>query len=622
MKVNGNFPIEKLGNSNTEKLKEWVQAGILEPHKRKFVNFLFFRIKNASPGLINEIARMANSGEITSWGRQFNEFVEAENSRLKELNRLQKSKELSEQDAKNLKSYSHNLEIDTHLPDLFRESKKNWGFITTMSFGYNGIKKVYPNPEKAFGEKKPGNNNPELNSIFKSGMYGKYISDFGNQGISGDVSKWKEIDLMIMVAHNLRYELTKRCGELILRLEKFNTEFLFCESGKKLYGNKKDNTEGKAIEPFGFRDGLSLVPIFKNKKREKIQVRRKGRREVILDPHCGSFLIFRKLEQNVDLFNQRVNELTQDLFFTGSSTSIKNPEFIEKRKFVEAQIFGRFKDGTPLEYSKNSLTDRKIELDKKKASCTTLLEKLHSSNDRNQIKSLQQRLKDLGKEIKIEEKEIQKLKEETEDFNYYWKDENTNIKIQTAFKKCPFHAHIVKSNPRTDDNIVDGKYKSLKMLRRRIARRGIPYQEIGEDGIKRVGLLFNSYQRDLQIQFVELKTEWINDKSFPEGQTGIDPIIGALQTSRLSNNYNGETYCWMRNWDNREEDHPAKFNFNGLVTFKGGKCLYTPSLIHLKKIREIWKSYYESLEKKDYKKIKLAKAIYDEVDDESFFRII
>jgi Dyp-type peroxidase family len=107
-------------------------------------------------------------------------------------------------------------------------------------------------------------------------------------------------------------------------------------------------------------------------------------------------------------------------------------------------------------------------------------------------------------------------------------------------RRCPFAAHIRKTNPRADiasqDENVD---------QHRIMRAGIPFgPEVSpaEVAARQTqldrGLLFVCYQTSILEQFEFLQSAWANDVGFISGQTrpdgsivtvGHDPIIGQSQ---------------------------------------------------------------------------------------------
>ena len=95
-------------------------------------------------------------------------------------------------------------------------------------------------------------------------------------------------------------------------------------------------------------------------------------------------------------------------------------------------------------------------------------------------------------------------------------------------RRCPYGAHIRKTNPRADFNVGDS----------RIMRQGISYgRELSEDPNGTRGLLFVCYQADIANQFEKQQHDWANTPGFVGGKSrpigragmvtpGLDPIIG------------------------------------------------------------------------------------------------
>ncbi|MFJ4192403.1 Dyp-type peroxidase [Kitasatospora sp. NPDC089509] len=99
----------------------------------------------------------------------------------------------------------------------------------------------------------------------------------------------------------------------------------------------------------------------------------------------------------------------------------------------------------------------------------------------------------------------------------------------------PLFSHLRKTNPRAglaqrDDGSLDFKIAD----ERRLIRRGIPFgpafDPAAAQGTKGTdaprGLVFVSYQADLERQFEFLQRSWINNANFPQNQSGADPVIG------------------------------------------------------------------------------------------------
>lgn len=142
--------------------------------------------------------------------------------------------------------------------------------------------------------------------------------------------------------------------------------------------------------------------------------------------------------------------------------------------------------------------------------------------------------------------------------------------------KCPFHAHIRKTNPRGDTVRIFGV--SLDSERAHImARRGITYgarkqnskKDFTDKPTRDVGLLFMAYQSNVINQFEFTQASWANNESFVKGNTGVDPVIGQGGGSGK------QTY--RAGWgDAQAPTHELRFA--DFVTLKGGEYFFAPSL--------------------------------------------
>lgn len=151
---------------------------------------------------------------------------------------------------------------------------------------------------------------------------------------------------------------------------------------------------------------------------------------------------------------------------------------------------------------------------------------------------------------------------------------NFDYKSDAVGLRCPFHAHIRKTNPRGDSVALGATLESERS--HIMARRGITYGKrvqkkdgsfSGSPG-KNVGLLFMAYQSDIGNQFEFTQVAWANNASFLRPGTGIDPVIGQGPAPALTHRA-----AW---------GDPAaktlKQSFEGFVTFKGGEYFFAPSL--------------------------------------------
>jgi Dyp-type peroxidase family len=144
-----------------------------------------------------------------------------------------------------------------------------------------------------------------------------------------------DIDALQQAVHRLRDEV------------KTHAEICAVEHGRALW-----NAQEESIEHFGYADGLSQPLFFQSDIERK---RQKGERTNIWDPGAGpdlvlvpdpygregcdsgSYLVFRKLEQNVRAFTRCGYNLARALGLTGKDA-----------ERAGALAVGRFKDGTPV----------------------------------------------------------------------------------------------------------------------------------------------------------------------------------------------------------------------------------------------------------------------------------
>ena len=290
--------------------------------------------------------------------------------------------------------------------------------------------------------------------------------------------------------------------------------------------------DGKAIEHFGFLDGISQPLFFKNDIDDEVKKEGTDKWDpgaslelvLIKDPlntkeySFGSYFVYRKLQQHVDRFEQKIKDLANRLDVT--------PEM------AGAFVVGRFKDGTPI----------------------TLYKETQSPNFiRN----------------------------------------NFDYQSDTHGTRCPFHAHIRKINPRDK---VSQKVTLEEVKSSRIARRGISYSypknnrssllidlqlkhlktTLIDTKDEEVGLLFMCFQKSITQQFVRLQVSWANSVSFPTEDTGLDPIIGQGEQQQKNNQY------WPQGQEGWDENHKGRYDFSDCVQMKGGEYFFAPSISFLK----------------------------------------
>ncbi|MFC9926573.1 Dyp-type peroxidase [Streptomyces sp. NPDC127190] len=135
--------------------------------------------------------------------------------------------------------------------------------------------------------------------------------------------------------------------------------------------------------------------------------------------------------------------------------------------------------------------------------------------------------------------------------------------------KCPFQAHIRKTNPRGSGQFEDPEGEKRHLM----ARRGQTYGDRtpGVDPESGVGLLFMAFNSEIDQQFQFVQQLWVNNPGFPgHGQApepGVDPVIG--QGSR-------PPQSWPLVWgEDGTQETPAPTQ---AVTMKGGEYFFMPSL--------------------------------------------
>jgi Dyp-type peroxidase family len=330
-----------------------------------------------------------------------------------------------------------------------------------------------------------------------------------------------KIDVMIQIADDDQAFLMRQANQILSDVSGF-ADVLVVEHGDVLR-----NSQGDGIEHFGFVDGRSQPIYFVTDLPGEGTIQKWDPSEplgrvLIPDPNTtepdsfGSYVVYRKLEQDVLHFKTRERELADALGLVGSD-----------RARAGAMAVGRFEDGTPLALSQ---TDGFTP---------------HQEND----------------------------------FQY---------DVDPTGAKCPFHAHIRKTNPRGDIVRQFGAPEETAERSRRITRRAIPYgtratlpsdpqslQDLPSTG---VGLLFVCFQASIANQFAFMQRSWVDTESFVVDRTGVDPVIGQVPS--------GGPAPGKQQWPNQwgQAGTVTSFSFGQFVTLKGGEFFFAPSIAFLKSL--------------------------------------
>jgi Dyp-type peroxidase family len=379
-------------------------------------------------------------------------------------------------------------------------------------------------------------------AAFKAGMRGRQalLSDPARTGLQTEYQTDFHALILIATATEsaLQTERTK-FNNLLSAAGIFTGGTYFTEIGKALYNRAKEG-----IEHFGYVDGRSQpLMLLEDIAHEVVS---KGGIEnwspafgpaqaVTRDPGSaadtsfGSYFVFRKLEERVSAFKESEEALGGKLGMG---------------ELAGALVVGRYEDGTPVALSP----------------VAAALPYAEPPKDNIPIAN-----------------------------NFNFEQQPPNAISAARGERCPFHSHVRKTNPRTDDT----RFATM-------ARRGITYGErvdahVDPDGrtildtpgepvfpTGGVGLLFASFQASITSQFEVIQAQWANDKTFPKTQSpcGIDPVIGQGASVKQK---------WPKSWGGPQtESHdfykvatdPA--DKGPFVIMKGGDYFFAPCLTFLK----------------------------------------
>lgn len=150
-------------------------------------------------------------------------------------------------------------------------------------------------------------------------------------------------------------------------------------------------------------------------------------------------------------------------------------------------------------------------------------------------------------------------------------------------RRCPFVAHIRKTNPRGESPFHLAKDFGFASTTRQershiMARRGITYgtrnydeatNDFTDQPTGGVGLLFMAYMASIENQFEFTQATWANNPGFVTADVGVDPVMGQGPVAKVKV---GD------GWSGTE----AELDLGRFVTLKGGEYFFAPSLEFLK----------------------------------------
>jgi Dyp-type peroxidase family len=134
---------------------------------------------------------------------------------------------------------------------------------------------------------------------------------------------------------------------------------------------------------------------------------------------------------------------------------------------------------------------------------------------------------------------------------------------------CPLGAHVRRANPRTSL-----KWWTLRTVRHRIIRRGMPYEESDGAQNRRVGLVFVCFNASIARQFEMIQRFWLSDgDAFGLGGDS-DFMLGS----------HGERAKMVVNGDRRNPPILLDLAGKRFVTVRGGYYLFVPGISALRLI--------------------------------------
>ena len=301
-------------------------------------------------------------------------------------------------------------------------------------------------------------------------------------------------------------------------------------------GRAMRNPDGHGIEHFGYVDGRSQPLMLVEDINDEATKVGGGidqwnptiplKQVLVPDPagganSHGSYIVFRKLEQNVRGFKKDEQQLAE---FLGLGAGEADPDKASGLKeLAGAMVIGRFENGMPV-----------------------LLQKTDGNLNKKEVPN------------------------------------NFNYGADAPGNKCPFAGHIRKTNPRGGSEEKFGLPKGVE-IGHLMARRGITYGvrsiKPNDPNLRfedmptgDVGLLFMAYQSDLDAQFEFTQKSWANNPDFLNDNTRIDPVIG--QTPGPNSQQ------WPDVWGASLK--ADRYDFSDWVTMQGGEYFFAPSISALK----------------------------------------
>ncbi len=255
----------------------------------------------------------------------------------------------------------------------------------------------------------------------------------------------------------------------------------------------------------------------------------------------GTFMVYRKLHENVGKFNEYIDKVGADPHFADGG-----------REKIAAKFAGRWRNGAPL-----TLFPTQAEADAFAAKFDAAQLALYQASDKASRAEAQ--------------KQYSELQKDRVGFDF-------NEDLDGG--RCPVGAHIRRTNPRGSlEYGVKGAYNTPGALvnRRRILRRGLPYGKAenptSNDGDH--GIIFMALNASIERQFEFVQQQWLNYGNDFKLANDKDPLLGNHGMKR-----DGSHTGRMVVESPTDGDSPPYFcsGIPRLVETRGGDYFFIPSI--------------------------------------------
>lgn len=344
----------------------------------------------------------------------------------------------------------------------------------------------------------------------------------------------RRLDALLILADDNHDRLQAGHDEILASLGAFGdaVECVFVETGVALRldasGQAVEDKTTTVHEHFGYSDGVSQ-PLFFAKDIEESRLNSGGFDQydpsaplglvLVKDPNggafgYGSYLVYRKLRQDVHRFKQSVAELAARIV---QARDPKASPTDADLALAEAYVMGRFKDGTP-----------------------------------------------------VAQQAVDGWTNEPNNWNYDQDVDGLKCPYHAHTRKTNPRGDKARafSSPLTEES-------SRRIARRAISFGPL---DIDPPEGEEVGLLFICMQSSIVDQFEFMQAQWSNNEQFLHQGTGLDPVIGQAPVGQAPATPQHWPKVYGQRNDFNGADPFVAYQFAQWVTMLGGEYFFVPSV--------------------------------------------